>query len=79
MYFTVLFGEFLQIIITGHRHWITISTIGMSQTGSANINVFDSMKDWLKPKLLALCIHHTQSNMISVQIVDIKKQVYNLM
>ena len=40
------FGEFLQIVNTGHRHWITISTIGMSQTGSVNNKVFDSMNDY---------------------------------
>lgn len=46
MSYNILQGDFLQIINTGHKHWITVSTIGKQHP---EIMVFDSVDDFLPP------------------------------
>ncbi len=67
-------GEFLQILNTGHNHWITISTIGLKHPV---IRVFDSLRGRLptlaKAQIASLLC--TQSNCIEVQIMKVQIQV----
>ena len=50
MNFDVQRGELVQILHTGHGHWVTVSTIGMKL---AEVQAFDSMymSVWPKQKL----------------------------
>lgn len=74
MMFTSQTGEFLQIINTGHAHWITISSIGEHHPV---IRVFDSLYDSIPTmaKVQIASLLQTQSNSIQVEVMDVQKQV----
>ena len=46
--FNVMKSEFVQVLHTGHCHWITISTIGCT---NGNVNIYDSLYPALTTKL----------------------------
>ena len=76
MAYTIQTGEFVQILNTSHSHWLTITTIGVEQ--QATIKVYDSMYDCLPRMAQAqvasiLC---TRNSIITVEMMDVKKQVY---
>lgn len=75
MGFTVQSGEFLQIINTGHQHWVTISTIGVNE--STTVKVYDSLYDFFPSLAQAqvASILHTHNDFINVEIMEVEKQV----
>ena len=74
MNFAVQPGHFLQILNTSHRHWLTISTIGVQHP---EIHVFDSLYNSIPRMAQAqiATIMCTQENTIEVKIIDVQQQV----
>lgn len=76
MYFSVEQGKFIQILHTGHNHWVTISTDSTADPVDPVIYVYDSMFDVASSHLNAqfACLLMTQAAAITVKFVDMKKQ-----
>ena len=73
MYFSVEQKQFIQILNTGHSHWVTISTIGTYPV----VYVYDSMYDVASSHLRAqiACLLMAQQAEITITFVDVKKQI----
>ena len=73
MYFSVEESQFIQILNTGHSHWVTISTIG---TVHPLVNVYDSKYIVASVHLRAqiTCLLMTQHAEVTINFIDVVKQ-----
>ena len=73
MYFSVEDKQFIQILNTGHSHWVTICTVG---TNHPMVNVYDSKYVAASTHLSAqiACLLMTQHAEITINFVDVVKQ-----
>ena len=73
MFFSVERGKFIQILHTGHSHWVTIIT---DNTVDPVVCVYDSKFDVPSSHLSAqlACLLMTRAAAITVKFVDMKKQ-----
>jgi len=74
MYFSVEDKQFIQILNTGHSHWVTVSTVGTSN--HAMVNVYDSKYLAASTHLRAqiACLLMTEHAEITINFVDVVKQ-----
>ena len=72
--YNIMPSDFLQIINTGHQHWVTISTMGIEFPG---IKVYDSQNDFLPTlaKAQVACMMFSQVDTIKVKMMETQKQV----
>ena len=71
--FDVTAGNFIQILHTGIRHWVTVSTIG---TLHQSVNVYDSLYSSAGKALQSqiACILATKEAEITLNFMDVPKQ-----
>lgn len=74
MYFSVEDKHFIQILNTGHSHWVTISTIGTSS--HPTVNIYDSKYVAASTHLQSqiACLLMTQHAEITINFVEVVKQ-----
>ena len=71
--FSICTEEFIQILNTGHGHWVTVSTIGCA---NGEILVYDSMPPAIMAKVRnqIACLLFTSENAINVKYIDVQMQ-----
>ena len=76
MFFSVELGKFIQILHTGHNHWVTIATDSVAHPVDPVVYAYDSMLGVASTHLSAqiACLFMTQAATITVKFVDMKKQ-----
>jgi len=73
-YFSVEDKQFIQILNTGHSHWVTISTVDTSN--HSTVNIYDSKYVVASTHLHAqiACVLMTEHAQITINFVDVVKQ-----
>ena len=71
--FSVCGDEFVQILNTGHGHWVTVSTIGCAK---GEIFVYDSLPPAMTTKLRNQkgCLLCTTESIIKAKYIDVQMQ-----
>ena len=71
--FSICPDEFIQILNTGHGHWVTVSTIGCTK---GEILIYDSLPPAMTPKLRnqIACLLCTSESVINAKYIDVQMQ-----